>query len=389
MPADRAYAKVKPDWDHWGLIDTAGNYVLEPIFHDIKEWKEGIILLEKKPSKIDVGGEWRNHFNGEYGYFSAEGKMLTDFSFGYAQDFYNGLAGVNRGQKWGWIDRNAQLVIPHLFDEIGAFHEGRCHAKLDGKWGWIDLKGKWILKNEYASPLNFSFGMAIVEKQRADRTVYRYLMDEKGKTLLNLPEEWDWYELLSPRVLRYGRLPMYPGMGNFGLMDLRGKVLTPTHFIADGDLFFHVGYFKEGKLFVGKEEDEEEIYGYLYENGEFEEIKGYVPPKYVPDPVHSHGPYEEILDFSEGLAVARKSEKWGVVNENYEEVVPFKFGKRWGRSQGDQGLYFSQDSPRYSCGLIGINEERPDNVYAGYMDRKGDIAIDLNFRLAQPFVRPH
>ena len=64
-------AKVKPNWDYWGLIDLNGNYVLEPICHSISNWYDGIARLEKVPTKIDVGGNWTNHLNGEYGFIKA------------------------------------------------------------------------------------------------------------------------------------------------------------------------------------------------------------------------------------------------------------------------------------------------------------------------------
>lgn len=384
MKKSKAYARVKPNWDYFGLIDPEGNYVLEPIFKEIGEWKDGIVLLEKTASKIDVGDEWTNHYNGEYGYFTAEGKMLTDFSFDYARDFYEGMAQVNKNGKWGFIDRSGEIVIECKFEDFGAFHEGECHAKADGKWGWIDLKGDWVLKNEYHSPVNFSYGLAVIEqKEQGSEKTHHRIIDRAGKTVLELPAQWNWYELLSANTLRYGTLPWYPGEGRYGLMNLKGELLTPEKFVADAEQFYHIGEFKEGKIFV---ETTDESFGYLYESGTFIEEVGYSLPEYVPEPPKTHGVFEEILDFSEGLAVARKGEFWGVVNEAYEEVIAFKFKKRWGRSQGDQGLYFCSDNPKFSCGLLPICEERADNVYAGYMDREGKISIELKFRHIHPFV---
>jgi len=37
-----AIAKVKPNWDFWGLIDINGNYVIEPLFNAIYGWNDGI-----------------------------------------------------------------------------------------------------------------------------------------------------------------------------------------------------------------------------------------------------------------------------------------------------------------------------------------------------------
>lgn len=89
-----AIAKVKPYWDFWGMIDSKGNYVLEPICHTISDWKDGISRLEKVSSNIDVGGKWTNHYDGKYGFINSKGKLITDSSFGYANDFSNELAAV-------------------------------------------------------------------------------------------------------------------------------------------------------------------------------------------------------------------------------------------------------------------------------------------------------
>lgn len=87
-------AKVKPNWDYWGLIDINGNYVLEPNYNNIYEWKNGIARVEKEPSKFDKSRNWLNLFNGAYGFINSGGEMITDFSYGMANDFSNGLAAL-------------------------------------------------------------------------------------------------------------------------------------------------------------------------------------------------------------------------------------------------------------------------------------------------------
>ena len=40
-----AITKVKPNWDFWGMIDSKGDYILEPICKTIFDWKDGIAPL--------------------------------------------------------------------------------------------------------------------------------------------------------------------------------------------------------------------------------------------------------------------------------------------------------------------------------------------------------
>ena len=193
-----AIAKVKPNWDFWGMIDSKGDYILEPICHDISDWKDGIARLEKVPSK-NVSGKWTNNYDGQYGFINSNGKLITDFSFGYANDFSNGLAAVNKDQKWGFIDKSGQLVIPFQFDNIHNFQNEGCIALLDGKWGLIDRNGKWKLENTFQNLSDFSFGLAIATTKSdvAFNNGHKFIIDASGNKIVDLPKEWEWFKPVS------------------------------------------------------------------------------------------------------------------------------------------------------------------------------------------------
>jgi hypothetical protein len=403
-----AIAKVKPNWDFWGMIDSKGDYILEPICKTIFDWKDGIARLEKIPSKTDVGGKWTNHYDGQYGFINSNGKLITDFSFGYANDFSNGLAAVNKDQKWGFIDKSGQLAIPFQFDNIHHFQNEGCIALLDGKWGLIDRNGKWKLENEFDNLSDFAFGLAVasIKTDAASNNEHKFIIDASGNKIVDLPKDWQWVKPVSDQLILVGTTSNYPGDRTFGFMNLQGQIITQPQFYTDSDSLFDTGDFKEGMLAVRNKEGS---YGFVNDDGalaiplQFQSVTSFndgVAKVSLNDKIfyidktgkqvdHSEPneitkPFDEAPIFYEGLAVVKQGDFWGVINENNKIVIDFKFQKRFLRSAGDKGFFFSEYLPKFSCGLIGVCEER-DTIYSGYLDKEGKTAIELRFRIAEPF----
>jgi|GEM_PF-3237592 len=403
-------AKVKPNWDYWGLINTNGDYVVDPIYPTIYDWKDGIAVLEKVPSKIDVGGKWTNHYNGQYGFVRSTGEFITDFSFGYANSFSGGFAAVNKNKKWGFIDTSGSLTIPFKFDNIRQFQQEGCVVLANNGWGLIDRKGNWVLHNVFANLLSFSFGLAVAEIKSGFlfKQSHKFIINSNGDKIVDLPKEWQWFQPVSEKLILVGTSSGYPGSRTFGFMDLTGKIITQPQFYTDSDNLFTVGKFCDGMLAVSNKQG---LHGFVNTDGElaiplqFHSVnyftngiakvsindetffidKSGTKIKYE-EPEELKRPFDEVLTFAENRAVARKGNLWGVINENNEVIVPFRFKRRIFRTEGDSGQFFTEYYPQYSCGLIGVNEERNGNINAGYMDRNGAIAIDLKYKVAEPFI---
>lgn len=90
------------------------------------------------------------------------------------------MAAVKVGDKWGFIDKNGQNVIPAIYDVVGYFSEGLAWFNvgattdstgyrtyddilyLDGKWGLIDKSGNVIVPAKYDAVFDFEHGYARV-----------------------------------------------------------------------------------------------------------------------------------------------------------------------------------------------------------------------------------
>lgn len=396
-------AKVKPNSKFWGMIDTKGDYILDPDCYSIHDWREGISLIEKIPSNIEPGPKWSEQCDGSYGFIRSDGHLITDFSYGYANDFSNGLAAVNKHKKWGFIDTHGQLVIPLQFDGVWSFQPDGCVVFLDGRYGLIDRDGAWKIENQFhaLSDFAFGYGIATLKSGILFKREHRILIDVNGKKIIDLPKQWTWFKPVSDNLMVVGTISNYPGIRMYGFMNFQGEIITPPQFNTDSDSLFDTNKWSEGLLAV---RDKNGLTGFVNEQGvlvippRFQSVTPFIDgiakatandetffidksgtPVHYTEPEPIHRPFDEVLDFSEGLAVARRGDRWGVIDENNKIVIDFKYADFPEKDSGSQSI-----SSRFSCGLIGIREER-DTTYAGYLDRTGNIAIELKFNVAESF----
>ena len=53
--------------------------------------------------------------------------------------------------KWGYIDRNGQMVIAPIYELARGFNIGLAPVRLNGKWGYIHSDGTlatWSVKKQ-------------------------------------------------------------------------------------------------------------------------------------------------------------------------------------------------------------------------------------------------
>ena len=90
----------------------------------------------------------------KWGYIGKSGNMVIPLQFAEAEEFSEGLAGVRMEVepgyfKNGYIDKNGNVVIPPQFDRSLKFSEGLAGVKVNDKWGFVDMSGTMIVPAEY------------------------------------------------------------------------------------------------------------------------------------------------------------------------------------------------------------------------------------------------
>ncbi|MGB2698327.1 MAG: WG repeat-containing protein, partial [Candidatus Zixiibacteriota bacterium] len=66
--------------------------------------------------------------NGKWGYINKQGEIIIKPQFDHTDDFSEGLAAVSINYKWGYIDKTGKIVIPLQFGGASSFREGLAHV---------------------------------------------------------------------------------------------------------------------------------------------------------------------------------------------------------------------------------------------------------------------
>lgn len=214
---ERAIVTVK---DKKGIIDTKGNYILEPTYEYIDDEKEGHFKLETHnrigfadrngkvviplqyldAGEISEGLVWVEKEDALVGFVDTNGKKVIDFKLDYCGDFSEGLASATRyaqqeGEEdcYGWINKKGNFVIKMDLDDSGDFKEGLAPVCINNKYSYINTKGELICQPIYASAGNFVQGLSCVQME--DNGKYGYA-DKTGKLVIpcNIKDSSEYME---------------------------------------------------------------------------------------------------------------------------------------------------------------------------------------------------
>lgn len=82
--------------------------------------------------------------------------------FEWAGDFSEGLAPVQVGGRYGWIDTAGTMIIPARYEGAGPFTYGRAAFQSGGRWGYLDGTGAEAIAPSLAWAGPFRDGLAAV-----------------------------------------------------------------------------------------------------------------------------------------------------------------------------------------------------------------------------------
>lgn len=133
-PFHNGLAFVEDDRCLWGVIDTDGNWVVEPTFSHIWKFIDGIAVAATRREE----GE---NFT-RCGYIDAKGGWIIPPRFWRALPFENGIAKVMEcpRQEWKYIDKRGNEVVTFLpsdFSESFKIETEEYEGQINPKGGWI------------------------------------------------------------------------------------------------------------------------------------------------------------------------------------------------------------------------------------------------------------
>lgn len=121
--------------DKMGVIDTSGNFVIEPTWYSVNFDDR---YYDTKVEYFTVATE-----EGKCGVVDKSGKIVISAVWDYISPWFSeGLACVKQGDKYGFVDFSNNIVIEPQFEFAEGFDSksGLAKVHVNGLLGWIRLK---------------------------------------------------------------------------------------------------------------------------------------------------------------------------------------------------------------------------------------------------------
>lgn len=144
-----------------GFIDQTGRLVI-PIEH---EAVEGVLSTYYKNFSEGLVAVYRN---GKYGYMNKQRELMVPYQYQDANEFKYGLAIVIKNDKYGAIDQLGNNIIPLKFNYLSSYSDGLAQYTENNHWndgysyGYVNKKGEISIKAKWDDACRFSEGLAAV-----------------------------------------------------------------------------------------------------------------------------------------------------------------------------------------------------------------------------------
>ena len=317
------------------------------IYDSVGPFSEGLAAVQS-------GGRW--------GFIDKDGNEVIRclLPYSYIYPFSDGMARFKEGEdRFGFIDRTGNVVISSHNRGYGSivkdFAEGLAAVREDGKYGYIDKAGDVAIPFIYDSAESFSNGLAsvVLRSSFGEHGGYRLehlLIDKAMNEVVNFTIEYKTPFGGSDPTRARSRLT--PPNSNADVMitayyyfDGKNRYIDRTGREAISDIVTD-DPFRDGKAPFARSG----AYGFI-------DTTGYeiVPSRYV-----------WVEYFSEGLAMVVYGGKVGFIDEAGNEVIPLIYDDRPTRTN-----YQDSFSSFFSEGLAIVELDGK----AGFIDKKGNVVV--------------
>lgn len=117
----------------YGIVDSDGEYVVEPKYEQISEITEGGAVFKE---------------NGLYGYMKSNGSVIITARYESLGNFKNGLAVFSVDHKYGVADRAATVVVNPEYEKITILDNGLIKISVsESEYYYVDKYGRLIYEN--------------------------------------------------------------------------------------------------------------------------------------------------------------------------------------------------------------------------------------------------
>lgn len=329
-----------------------------------KSSKKGILIAAVVAIIALLGGAAWYFLGNQQDKYSLEGLAKAAVNYDAVGDFHEGVALVVKGDKYGFIDKMGNEVIPCIYEFTEErdcnFHDGLALVRQGEKQFFINKEGKEAFPFNYDYAKNFSDGLAAVGKGNK----FGYI-DTKGNEVIPLSDKYCG-ESFSDGMAAVFKDEKY------GFVNTKGELVIPYTFESQSEMG-DASEFHEGFTIV-------------YNDGS-------------PSCVDKSGKelgignYSFILDFNDGMAVVNKDSKYGFIDTSGKEVIPCAYEEATIFSEGyafvkKDGKYMQIDKSgkilntfnyesisAFHDGLARVSNKSGNETLSGYIDVHGKEII--------------
>jgi hypothetical protein len=196
----------------WGFIDLKGNWVIQPKYHEVRRYDQGVaVVAVRTKSQYEF-----EEYAVRYGMIDSAGNPLLDTVYEMIWWFKEGLAKIETiseqapsSTKIGFVNRKGEIVIKPVYDTAEDFREGlavvgirqeedkgRVGLNYQYKYGYVNNSGEELIGLQYDGAQPFHNGYAVVSRGRQRRGGF-VLTDDEGKILNG--GDWPSYGLIDKK----------------------------------------------------------------------------------------------------------------------------------------------------------------------------------------------
>lgn len=205
------------DVKDWCIIDSTGKIIEIPgKYSEAYAFSDGMALVRSRKE------------DGVYsGYIDTSGREVIPVGKYICKlwGYHDGMALIQHGEKYGFINTAGEQVIPFKYDNAYQFSEGLAAVSLNEKWGFVSKTGTEVIPLEYDYVDSFRNGFAVVMKKDSNEKRKYGVIDSKGSTIL--PLEYGDIRLLSST---YENLIYIKIDNKYGCIDTTGKLIIPPEY---------------------------------------------------------------------------------------------------------------------------------------------------------------
>lgn len=388
-------ATVKKDNEYF-FIDKTGKKISPETYQEATPFIEGLAIIKKKNKygfispemKIVIPCEYDNAIAFKQGYAMVKkdevwqainkmGKVVSEHQVAVTE----GMARIKRETLWTFMPTDTETPITEAkFEDAHLFQEGLSAVLYHQKWGFIDKTGNFVIPAEYEKVSDFEQGYARVQKNKLWGMV-----DKQGKTVVPLEYEfidelkngyyrvkknklWGFLDSTLKLVIPCQYFNVYPfenGVAKIERADKQTSYITPNN--IEITAFTHknnIGDFSDG--LCPKKDENTSLWGYINTQGQWQ-----IQPQ-----------FQKAGKFTHGLAIVQtalknNSVRISIINKEGKEIIKYL----------NEVIAIEKDicKVKREGHTFYINHQGKVLNLWGFVDTKGKLAIEPQFIHAESF----